>query len=307
MANKLNYSSNQNPHDELFNFINFTIKNIFDNVEDKILQLPDYLKSKQSRIFLRHLKFLKDHTIWRIKKLPINDKIKNDYYQNLWIENEIIKYELQELTELFQQQINFHNNKIDQINITNNQNLELIDKIIKKGYEDAEYLTNKLEMMQLTEYEQSESRQQDLQQICVISKNKLHYLHVHCQDVEKELLSKRFKVTSQLTSLINRFDTEIEKKNELLLDMKNQLNNIKNEIKKTDENIKLQLDIFDSCQVEHEETRLNNIKLKIKEIRKPRAAKIIINWWKNIHEKLELNKLFKKNNKKLKKKKKKKK
>lgn len=45
--------------------------------------------------------------------------------------------------------------------------------------------------MQLTEYEQSESRKNDLQQICAIAKNKSHSLQGHRHQMEKDLLSKR--------------------------------------------------------------------------------------------------------------------
>lgn len=97
MAKKLKFCCTiqepRNP-DEIYRTVNFTIRNIFDNAIAEISELPDNFKSKQSRVFLRHIKFFKDHVIWRIKTLPEDAEMRNNYYKKLWRDNRIIRDEL---------------------------------------------------------------------------------------------------------------------------------------------------------------------------------------------------------------------
>lgn len=110
-----------------------------------------------------------------------------------------------------------------------------------------------------------------------------------------------------MTSLINRYDTEIGNKSINLQELTTELNNLTEKINEIDKEIQEQSVIFNSCEKEQEDARLLELKLKIKEIKKPRAVKIIQRWWRKIYLELKLKKLKKSKGKKSKKKRKKKK
>ncbi|KAK0162077.1 hypothetical protein PV327_008442 [Microctonus hyperodae] len=208
--------------DTIFHVVNFNIQNVLQDglIEIQKLQLDKNYISDQSFTFLRYMRFLVDHAIKRTQTTVEAEKNRQLYYRKLWRENYKILKKISALSKTLENQRNLRRRIEERIQSQHIKNIELVEKIEKKFMRDSKGVSKKFEGMQIDEYKQSEARQNDLKEIHNITQNKLQNSLMTNERLEKDIYSKRYKVTSQYLSLLNRYDTEIGERLAIITNLK---------------------------------------------------------------------------------------
>ncbi|XP_011314612.1 IQ domain-containing protein D-like [Fopius arisanus] len=258
------------------------IENVLERLLTDVKGLPEEKKSDKTWIFLRHLMYLIEHVLFRLRNNPNEEKTREDFYWALWHENRDTQVKLTTLRAAIEGQRKLNQGIIDRIHGNFIRNCQLVSRIDDKFSVDAVTIRLKFERMQLNEYKKSEDRQNDLKEICGVSRNRLQNYRLSLRKLEQETFQKRLKISGKFLSLLNRYDTEIGGRRKTLSDLESILNDLTKKIHQLQENMNEQSNLYNSCFNEQEERRLAEIMAKLELITGVIAAKKIQRWWRSI-------------------------
>ncbi|XP_044591271.1 dynein regulatory complex protein 10-like [Cotesia glomerata] len=173
-------------------------------------------------------------------------------------------------------------------------NVKILKELNEKYLTDAQLISIKYERQQLNEYKQSLTRQNDLTQICAFTISKTTAIMATSKKLEIEIQSKRIKVISQFTSLLNRYDSEIGDKKNYLEELRAERFDLEENLKEIEEIINQQSVIYDEYMYKRRQVDVDRMEAIIKS----HAARTIQRWWKNILQKRKKTKKKKKKKKK---------
>ncbi|KAK0087341.1 hypothetical protein PV325_001226 [Microctonus aethiopoides] len=229
--------------DTIFHVVNFNIQNVLQDglAEIQKLQLDKNYVSDQSFTFLRYMTFLVDHAIKRTQTTYKAEEIRQSHYRKLRRNNYKILKKISALSKTLENQRNLRRRIEERIHSQHIKNIELVEKIDKKFIKDSKGVSKKFERMQIDEYKQSEAKQNDLKPILNITQNKLQNLLMSNERLEKDIYSKRYKVTSQYLSLLNRYDTEIGERLEIITKLKAEFDALSEERRELEANFNSEL------------------------------------------------------------------
>ncbi|XP_043278875.1 dynein regulatory complex protein 10-like isoform X2 [Venturia canescens] len=238
----------------------------------------------QSNLFLQHVKYFIEHCIRRVRFDPVREKLRNDFFRNLWHENHKAQRDIDGLLDFLDEQRMKNHDLTKQIAARYRKDCETVESFDGKCIEDIKSTVELWEKKQISEIRYAELRRNDLNQYLAIVSNKLDNLHEANRRAEEEIRSKRFKVMSQLSSQIAKFDTEVGERYRILEELVAEFDANEETRKNLEEETKRQSDECDIFLAEIEEQRMAIILEKLEAFARNRAAKIIQRWWRPIYK-----------------------
>ncbi|XP_003427002.2 dynein regulatory complex protein 10-like [Nasonia vitripennis] len=237
---------------------------------------------KSTLNFLRQIKYLMEFVISKVELLPVEERDRELHIRQVCSKIKQSKDEISELTKSLEDQKLRHrteaNELSDQVTILMETWRSINDEFnsqLTKTLKDSEDNLAK----SLAEFnERMENHQSTLDKL----KMKVENEKAENRKKEHEVQGKKFKVESQLSSLIMKFDTEVSDRQQYYEELMKEYDALEKERLQLMDDMDKQLNIYDNIMEEKEEKEFAAYKEKYTNFVNNRCAKLIQRWWRNV-------------------------
>ncbi|XP_058807861.1 dynein regulatory complex protein 10 isoform X2 [Phymastichus coffea] len=254
-----------------------------------LFQLSKSLQSnvRESNYFLRQIKYFMEFVVSKVLSMPVDERDTELNFRNVCAQIEQSKLEMLDLTTALQDQKSRQRAETQQLTNKLDNLLNQWQNIDEEYNVTVKQLLNTSKDKRDTSLEEFTERINSHRSLFERLKTQLANDKANNKKIEHDIQMQKFKVESQLTSLIMKFDTEIGDRQETYDELMKEYVDLEQEKSQLTDAMNEQFIIYNSIITEREEKAFEEYREKYMKFVNNRSARLIQRWWRAVRSKLK--------------------